>query len=139
MVRNEYQGLPIQLGRGRLGSTRPSDDVTCGSGTNQTSGPLSSLSPQTKKVELECDNLGYCSKVDSIFVSSILWRFAAISPCCLLWHSLAFTGPSKIVASKIVALDPVSFPKTMSNLFEAFVLFLFSKKTPAIMQKITPS
>ena len=80
MVRNEYQGLPVQLGRGRLGSTRPSDDVTYGSGTNQTSGPLSSLSPQTKEVELECDNLGYCSKVDSISVSSILWRFAAISP-----------------------------------------------------------
>ena len=81
IVRNEYEGLPIQLGRGRLGSIRPSDDVTGGSGTNQTSGSLSSLSCQTKKVELECDNLGFWSKVDSISVSSILLRgFAAIHP-----------------------------------------------------------
>lgn len=81
IARNEYEGLPIQLGRGGLGSTRPCDDVTDGSGTNQTSGSLSSLSCQTKKVELECDNPGFCSKVDSVSVSSILLRgFAATHP-----------------------------------------------------------
>lgn len=41
------------MGRGRLGSTRPSAYVTGGSGTTQASGSLSSLSRKTKHVELE--------------------------------------------------------------------------------------
>ena len=34
ILRNEYKGLPVQLGRGGLGFTWPRDDVTCGSGTD---------------------------------------------------------------------------------------------------------
>ena len=59
IARNEYKRLPTQVGRGRLGSTRPRTYVTDRSGTNQTSGTLSSSSLQAKNVELECDNLGY--------------------------------------------------------------------------------
>ena len=54
------------MGRRRLGPTWPSDDVTVGSGTNQTSGSLSSLPCQTKKVELECGNLGFCCKLTAL-------------------------------------------------------------------------
>ena len=83
IARNEYEGLPIQMGRGRLGPTRPCDDVTDGSGTNQASGTLSSLSCQTKTVELECANLGFCSQVDSTSASSFVLRgFAATHLLC---------------------------------------------------------
>ena len=53
IARNEYKGLPVQVGRRRLGSTRPRTYVTDGSGTNQTSGTLSLSSLQEKHVELE--------------------------------------------------------------------------------------
>jgi len=43
------------VGRRRLGPTRPSVDVSRGSGTNKTSGSLSSFSLQKKKLELELD------------------------------------------------------------------------------------
>ena len=45
------------MGWGGLGPTRPCPDVTDGSGTNQASGSLSSLSCQTKAMELEFDSL----------------------------------------------------------------------------------
>ena len=47
------------MGWGGLGPTRPCPDVTDGSGTNQASGSLSSLSRQAKAMELEFDSLGY--------------------------------------------------------------------------------
>lgn len=56
--RNEHERVQIQVGWRRLGSTRPRADAASGSGTNQASGSLSSLSRKAKNVELKRVNLG---------------------------------------------------------------------------------